>query len=251
MSGHNKWSTIKHKKAATDAKRGKIFSKIARELMVAARQGGGDPDTNITLRTLVQKARSVNMPSDNVERAIKKGTGELEGDALEEMAYEGYAPGGVAVLVEVLSDNRNRSSSDIKHVFSKYNGNLASQGSVSRLFNRKGQIVVADNAVKEDKLLELILESGAEDMTHDDGQYEILTDPNVFSDVMDVLEKEGIPTDVSEVTMIPESSVPIADKGTASSLLKFIEALEDLDDVQNVHTNFDIDDELLAQLDQE
>lgn len=219
--------------------------------MVAARQGGGDPDTNITLRTLVQKARSVNMPSDNVERAIKKGTGELEGDALEEMAYEGYAPGGVAVLVEVLSDNRNRSSSDIKHVFSKYNGNLASQGSVSRLFNRKGQIVVADNAVKEDKLLELILESGAEDMTHDDGQYEILTDPNVFSDVMDVLEKEGIPTDVSEVTMIPESSVPIADKGTASSLLKFIEALEDLDDVQNVHTNFDIDDELLAQLDQE
>ena len=162
MSGHNKWSTIKHKKAATDAKRGKVFSKIAKEIMIAAKSGGGDPSANITLRALIQKARSENMPADNVDRAIKKGTGEIEGATLDEMVYEGYAHGGIAMLIEVLSDNKNRSSSDIKHLFTKHNGNLAAQGSVSRLFSRVGQIVVPDTETDEDTLMELVLDAGAD-----------------------------------------------------------------------------------------
>jgi YebC/PmpR family DNA-binding regulatory protein len=251
MSGHNKWSTIKHKKAATDAKRGKIFSKIAKEIMVAAREGGGDPAGNITLRSLIQKARSVNMPADNIDRAIKKGTGDLDGVVLEEMAYEGYANGGVAVLVEVLSDNRNRSSAEIKHVFSKHNGNLAGQGSVSRLFHRKGQIIINDTAVEEDKLMEVVLEAGAEDFSHEDGQFCIETDPAAFEDVLNALEKAGIEVEMSEVTKIPETTIPVTEKGPASSLLRFIEALEDLDDVGNVYANFDIDDGLMAEIEGE
>ncbi|NCC52649.1 MAG: YebC/PmpR family DNA-binding transcriptional regulator [Spartobacteria bacterium] len=248
MSGHNKWSTIKHKKAATDAKRGKVFSKIAKEIMVAAKMGGGDPSANITLRALIQKARSENMPADNVERAIKKGTGDIEGVVFEEMVYEGYASGGVAVVVEVLSDNKNRSSSDIKHAFSKHNANLAAQGSVSRIFKRVGQIVVADDATSEDSLMELALEAGADDLSHEDGQFIITTDPTVFMDVVDAIEKAGLPMQMSEMTKVPETTVPVTDKGQAASLMKLIDALEDLEDVQNVYTNFDIADELMEEL---
>ena len=249
MSGHSKWSTIKHKKGAADAKRGKIFSKIAKEIMVAAREGGGDPNANITLRSLMQKARASNMPSDNVERAIKKGTGDLDGAAaFVEMMYEGYANGGVGVICECLTDNKNRTAADVRHAFTKAGASLGAVGSVSRLFNRKGQIVIPAEGVSEEKLLEVVLEAGGDDLTREDDKYEILTDPSVFMDVVDALEKEGIKPEVSEITLLPEAGVPVTDKGQASALLKFIEALEDLDDVQNVYSNFDIDDSLLAEL---
>ncbi|MBN1268820.1 MAG: YebC/PmpR family DNA-binding transcriptional regulator, partial [Kiritimatiellae bacterium] len=242
--------TIKHKKAATDAKRGKIFSKIGREIMVAARTGGGDPSANITLRALMQKAKSVNMPSDNVERAIKKGTGEAGGAALEEITYEGFAPGGVALVLQVLTDNRNRAAAEIRHIFTRHGANLSAQGSVTRNFHRKGQILVAADKTSEDKLLELVLDAGAEDMTREDDQFEILTDPAQFMDVVDALNKAGIAMETSEITFLPEAYVPVTDKAQAASLLKFIEALEDLDDVQNVYSNFDIADDLMKSLEQ-
>ncbi len=248
MSGHSKWSTIKHKKAAADAKRGKIFSKIAKELMIAARSGGGDPSGNITLRAIIQKARGVNMPADNIDRAIKKGTGELAADALEEVMYEGYAPGGVAVIVEVVTDNRNRSASEVRHVFTRYSGSLAGQGSVLRNFSRKGVIVVDASAIEEDKLMELAIEAGAEDMTPEDGAYEIVTGPADYGAVLDALGKAGIETVRSELTLLPDAFIPVTDAGQAKSLIQFVEALEDLDDVQNVYTNFDVDDELLAAI---
>ena len=248
MSGHNKWSTIKHKKAATDAKRGKIFSRIAKEIMVAAQQGGGDPEANITLRALIQKGRSVNMPNDNITRAIKKGTGDLDGAVFEEMVYEGYAPGGVGVVVYCLSDNRNRTAADIKHAFTKHGGNLSAQGSVSRIFERKGQITVPDAGIEEDDLMEIVLEAGAEDMTHEDGSFEIITDPNNFMTVVDALSAKGIETDVSEITMIPETTVEVEAQNKAASLIRFIDAIEALDDVQNVYSNFDISDEIMQEL---
>lgn len=248
MSGHSKWATIKHKKAATDAKKGKVFSSIAKEIMVAARLGGGDLAGNITLRGLVQKARSVNMPMDNVERAIKKGTGEIGGAAYEEMVYEGYAPGGVGLIVRVLTDNKNRTAAEVRHIFTRHNGSLGSQGSVSRLFQRKGQIIVKAESAQEDKLMEIALEAGAEDMQNEDGAYEILTAPGQFMNVVDALNKAGIPMDVSEETLLPLNYVPVTDKAQASAILKFVEALEELEDVQNVYANFDIDDELLKQI---
>lgn len=248
MSGHSKWSTIKHKKAATDAKRGKIFSKIAKEIMIVARQGGGDADTNITLRTLIQKARSVNMPADNIERAIKKGTGELEGVQMEEIMYEGFASGGIALLVQSLTDNRNRTASEVRHVFTKHNGNLAGQGSVARTFNRKGVIQVNSEAVNEDELMELAIECGAEDMTNEGDYYEIVTGPSEYPDVLNRLEERGVAVENSELTLVPETYMPVTDAGQASSLLKFVEALEDLEDVQNVYANFDIPDEIMAAI---
>jgi len=248
MSGHSKWSTIKHKKAASDAKRGKVFSKIAREIMVAARSGGGDPNANVTLRALLQKARSANMPSDNIERAVKKGTGDLGGATLEELTYEGYAPGGVAILVGVLTDNKNRSAAEIRHLFTRYNGNLSATGSVSRLFERRGQIIVSGDAATEDQLMELALDAGADDMTNEGDHFEILTSPASFMNVADALNKAGIAMASSELTMLPLNWTPVSDKGQAASLLKFVEALDDLDDVQNVWHNADISDEMMTEL---
>ena len=250
MSGHNKWSTIKHKKAATDAKRGKVFSKIAREILVAARQGGGDPSANITLRALIQKARSVNMPADNIDRAIKKGTGELDGGALEEVMFEGYGPGGVGVVVITLTDNRNRTVSLVRHAFTKSGNSLGNTGSVSRTFSRKGVILVDVEKVEEDALMELALESGAEDMKQDGDQFLILTDPAEFMNVVDALNDAEIPMESSEVSLVPETYVPVTDPDQAKKILKFVDDLEDLDDVQNVYGNFDISDEIMEAMEE-
>jgi len=248
MSGHNKWSTIKHKKAATDAKKGKIFSRVAKEIFVAVRQGGSDPDTNISLRALMQKARSVNMPADNVDRAIKKASGDLGDMIMEELSYEGYASGGVAVVIQCLSDNKNRTAASIKHTFNKYGASLSAQGSVSRVFHRKGQITVPLSCIEEDDLMELVLDAGAEDMTVQEEDYEIITDPHAFMDVMDALQSKGIETGVSEITMIPETMVEVTERSKASSIIKFIDAIEDNEDVQNVYSNFDISEELMKEL---
>lgn len=241
MSGHNKWSTIKHKKAASDAKKGKVFSKIAREIMVAVRVGGGDPGGNITLRALVQKGRASNMPADNIDRAIKKGLGDLGGATLDEITYEAYAAGGIGIIVQVLTDNRNRSAAEVRHVLNRHNANLAQLGAVSRGFQRKGQIVVASDKIGEDRLMEIVLEAGADDMTHEGDTYEILTDPTQFMNVVDALNKEGLAMEQSEVALIPDLYVNVTDKSQANAVLKLIDALEDLDDVQNVYTNMDID----------
>jgi YebC/PmpR family DNA-binding regulatory protein len=251
MSGHNKWSTIKHKKGAADAKRGKIFSKIAREILVSVKQGGGDPSANITLRALIQKARGVNMPADNIDRAIKKGTGEIESEALEEITYEGYAGGGVGVIVEVVTDNRNRSTAEVRHAFTKHGASLAAQGAVSRSFNRKGYILTRADAVDEDRLLEVALEAGAEDVVRDGDNFEVITEPPVFMDVVDALQAANIPMEDSEITLLPETTVPVTDKAQAASLFKFIDVLDELEDVQKVHANFDVDDALMAELQQE
>ncbi|MBU0676637.1 MAG: YebC/PmpR family DNA-binding transcriptional regulator [Verrucomicrobia bacterium] len=248
MSGHSKWANIKHKKAAADNKRGRIFSKLAKEIMVVARHGGGDPAANIALRTLIQKARGFNMPADNIDRAIKKGTGELEGAALEEMIYEGYASGGVAVIVEALSDNRNRTAADVRHAFTKHNASFSGQGSVARSFQRKGLILVKADAVEEEKLMELVLEAGAEDMNREGDEYEIVAEPSVFMDVVDVLNAAEVPIENSEVTLLPDTYMEITDAGQAAALMRFVEALEDLDDVQNVYTNLDISDAAMAAI---
>lgn len=248
MSGHSKWANIKHKKGMADAKKGKVFSKIAKEIMIAVRASGSDPTSNLTLRQLMQKARSNNMPADNVERAIKRGTGELEGEVLEETVLEGYAPGGVALVVQVLTNNRNRTAAEVRHIFTRYGASFAGQGSVMRNYKRKGLILVDASKVAEDKLMELVLEAGAEDLSQDGDQFEITTDPAQFMNVVDVLNKAGIPMASSEITLIPDMFVPIADKSQAGSLVKFVDELEDLEDVQNVYTNFDIDASILEAL---
>ncbi|HAS83779.1 MAG TPA: YebC/PmpR family DNA-binding transcriptional regulator [Verrucomicrobia bacterium] len=245
MSGHSKWATIKHKKGAADAKRGKIFSKLAKEIMVVARQGGGDAASNITLRTLVQKAKGVNMPNDNIERAIKKGIGETGAAAFEEITYEGYAGGGVALVVNVLTDNRNRAAAEIRHIFGKHGSSFAQQGAVTRAFERKGQILVDASAVTEERLMEVALDSGADDIELDGEQYEILTDPSAFADVCDALEAAGIPAASKEVTLLPTMWATVSDAPQARSILRFVAALEDNDDVQNVYTNMDMTDEVM------
>ncbi len=245
MSGHSKWATIKHKKGAADAKRGKLFSKLAKEIMVVARQGGGDPSANITLRTLIQKAKSVNMPNDNIDRAVKKGTGEAGGAAFEEIVYEGFAGGGVALIVKVLTDNRNRAAAEIRHIFNKHGSSFAQQGAVSRNFERRGQIFVDAEGVSEEKLMETALEAGADDMTHDGDQFEILTDPSVFNEVCDALDAAGIATSDQEVTLLPSLTVTLDDPSVARAVLRFVAALEDNDDVQNVYTNMDMTDEVM------
>jgi len=244
MAGHSKWANIKHKKAAADAVKGRVFSKIAKEIMVAARQGG-DPSANITLRALIQKARGVNMPADNIDRAIKKGTGELEGQVLEEIIYEGFAPGGVSIIVQSLSDNKNRTASEVRHAFTKHSGSLAGAGSVMRGFKRRGRFVLAAAAVNEDKLLEVALEAGADDVQRDGDFFEVVSEPNQFGAISDALAAAGFKPESGEITMIPDNYVPVNDKAQAAQLLKFIEALEELDDVQNVYANFDIPDDLL------
>ena len=246
MSGHSKWKTIQHKKGAADAKRGKIFSKLSKELMVAARKGS-DPSANPTLRAVIQKAKSVNMPSDNVIRAIKKGAGELEGVIFEEICYEGFV-GGVALIVQGLTDNKNRAASEIRHIFGRFNTDFAISGSVMRQFVRKGQIIVEGSTVEEDKLMEIVLNAGAEDMIKDGDDYEVTTEPVAFADVCEAMEKAGIKTVSAEVSLIPLAQTKVTDKAKAQSVLNFVAALEDNDDVQNVYTNMDIDDAVLKEL---
>ncbi len=245
MSGHSKWASIKHKKAAQDAKRGKIFTKIIRELSVAARIGGGDPDANPRLRKAVAEAKSVNMPADNIKRAIMKGTGQLEGTTYEEGTYEGYGPGGVAIFVEVLTDNKNRTVSELRHIFSKNGGNIAESGCVAWMFKRKGYIVVDKSQASEDKLLEIILEAGAEDLQEDGSNYEIFTAPDTYEDVVDALENQKIQIDAKNLSQIPQNYVKLTGK-PAQQLLRLMDELEDHDDVQNVWANFDIDEEEIA-----
>ena len=248
MSGHSKWATIKHKKGAADAKRGKIFSKIAKEIMVTVRASGSDPASNITLRALIEKGRAANMPSDNIERAIKRGAGELEGEVLEEVTFEGYGPGGVGLVVQTLTNNRNRSAAEVRHVFTRHSASFAGQGSVLRSFQRKGDILVEASKVDEDKLMELVLDAGAEDMTREGDEFEVITDPAQFMNVVDALKKANIPMTQSEISLIPDTVIPISDKSKADAMIRFIEELEDLDDVQNVYSNFDVDPAIAEQL---
>jgi YebC/PmpR family DNA-binding regulatory protein len=248
MSGHSKWANIKIKKGKADSARGKAFSKIAKEMTVSARIGGGDPAGNITLRMLIGKAKSVNMPKDNIDRAIKKGTGELEGGALEELMYEAYAPGGVGVLVQALTDNKNRAASEIRNAFTKNGASLAQQGAVSRSFQRKGQIYIDASGIDEDALMNIVLEAGAEDMRRDGDQFEVLTAFTDYSAVSEALTKAGIATASSELTMLPEMPTDIKDKEQAQKVMKLIDALNELDDVQNVYGAFEIDDAILAEM---
>ncbi|GAB4437076.1 MAG: YebC/PmpR family DNA-binding transcriptional regulator [bacterium] len=243
MAGHSKWAQIKHKKAAVDAKRGKIFTKIAKEITVAVRLGGKDPEMNPRLRTVIAKAKGVNMPNDNIERAIKKGTGELADFQYEEITYEGYGPGGVAVLVEAMTDNKNRTVSEIRHLFSKYNGNLGETGCVSWVFEQKGYFVFDGADITEDELMEIAIEAGAEDVRNDDGSLEVITDPADFEKVKEAFDKKGLKYSVAEVTKIPKNYVEIKDKD-AENMMKLFDALEDHDDVQNVYANFDIPDDV-------
>lgn len=246
MSGHSKWHSIKHKKAAADAKRGKIFTRIIRELTIAAKMGGGEVNGNPRLRTAVAAAKDVNMPWKNIENAIKKGTGEIEGAMYEEVAYEGYGPGGVAILVDGTTDNRNRTASEIRHIFSKYNGSLGAVGSVSYLFTKKGVITVPAAGTDEDALLEAGLEAGAEDVKNEGESFQILTGPNDLQDVREKLEAAGVKVESAEVINIPSTTKRVEGKD-AETLLKLLSALEDNDDVNNVSANFDISDELIEQ----
>jgi len=244
MSGHSKWASIKHKKGALDAKRGKIFTKIIREMSIAARLGGGDPNSNPRLRTAVDKAKSVNMPADNIKRAIQKGTGELEGMAYEDITLEGYGPGGVAILVEGTSDNRNRTVSEIRHILTKNGGNLGTAGSVSYMFKPRGYIAIAQDKVTEEKLMDLALDAGAEDIVAAGEVWEVYTSPNAYEAVLGAVKKAGLEPEQSEIGKYAENSVPL-EGVKAQQMLKLVEALEDNDDVQNVWANFDIADKEL------
>ncbi len=248
MSGHSKWKTIQHKKGANDAKRGKLFSRLSKEILVVARAGGGDLDTNASLKTLVTKAKSANMPNDNIDRAIKKGTGELESAALEELDYEGYAAGGVALIVKALTDNKNRAASDIRHIFSKHGSSFAQQGSVSRSFHRRGQILVDTSVTDEDTLMGIVLDAGAEDLENAGEFFEITTDPTTYGAVMTALEDASIAVIEGSVTLVSDLMIPISDLSQAKAILKFVDSLEDNEDVQDVYHNADFDDSVLAAI---
>ncbi len=243
MAGHSKWAQIKHKKAAVDAKRGKIFTKLAKEITIAVRLGGKDPNMNPRLRTVIAKAKNLNMPNDNIDRAIKKGTGELQDVQYEEIRYEGYGPGGVAVLVDCMTDNKNRTVGEIRHIFSKYNGNLGESGCVSWIFDQKGYFVFDEGVISEEELMEIAIEAGAEDVRHDDKSHEVITAPEDFETVKDVFDKKGLKYSVAEITMLPKNYVEVRDKD-AQNMVKLFDALEDHDDVQNVYANFDIPDDV-------
>lgn len=248
MSGHSKWSTIKRKKAATDAARGKVFTKYIKEITIAARSGGGDPDSNPRLRTAIQAAKSVNMPAANIDRAVKKGTGELEGATIEEMHFEGYGPGGVAILVECATDNRNRAANDVRHLLTKFGGSLAAAGAVAYLFKSRGLIVVDKTSIAEDALLEIVLDAGADDVNTEGEAFEVFTAPSAFESVREALAGREVPLQSAEVTKLASLTVTLGEK-EAGTVLKLIEQLEDNDDVQKVYANFVIPDELLAKLD--
>jgi YebC/PmpR family DNA-binding regulatory protein len=242
MSGHSKWSTIKHKKEKIDAERGKIFTRLIREITTAARQGGGDELANPRLRTAVLAAKAANMPLANIERAVKKGTGELPGVVYEEKTYEGYGPGGVAVLIETQTENTNRTTSDVRHLLSKHGGNLGETGCVSWMFEKKGLFIMLATACEEDRLMELVLEAGGEDLTRIDEVFEIITPPEAFAQVKAALEKQSIPVESSEITMIPKTTIKVTGK-QAEQNLRLMETLEEYDDVQHVYSNFDIDEQ--------
>lgn len=248
MSGHSKWHSIKHAKGAADAARGKLFARLARQIEVAARAGGGDVDANPTLRTMVQKARDASMPKDNIERAIKRGTGELEGVTYEEVNYEGYAPNGVAVFVETLTDNRNRTGAEVKNVFTRNGGSLAEPGAVSWQFERKGVILLAKNAASEDDLMLVALDAGAEDIEDQGDTWEIVTPATELAAVRGALETAGIAFTSADLTMLPQQSVPLGDAASAKQVLRVIDALEEHDDVQNVYANFDIPADVLESV---
>lgn len=247
MAGHSKWANIKHKKGAEDAKRGKIFTKLVKEIIVAARLGGGDPAANPRLRLVIEKAKQNNLPKDNMERAIKKGTGELEGINYEETAYEGYGPGGAAVYVESLSDNKNRTVADVRHIFSKHGGNLGENGCVSWMFDKKGWIPVSKSHSDEDNLMEAALEAGAEDIRDEEDVFEVITPPEAFEDVKAALDAAEIPYGDAEITMLPQTVVSLAGSD-AEKMFKLMNALDDHDDVQKVNTNADIPDEVIAAM---
>ncbi|HZQ55165.1 MAG TPA: YebC/PmpR family DNA-binding transcriptional regulator [Bryobacteraceae bacterium] len=240
MSGHSKWATIKHKKAALDAKRGKVFTRLIKEIMIAAR-GGGDPDANPRLRTAITAAKAVSMPADNIKRAIMRGTGELEGGQIDEILFEGYGPGGAAVLVNVATDNRNRTVSEIRHLFSKNGGNLGEQGSVSWMFERKSQIIVDGEKATEDQLMGIVLDAGADDLRNHEGAWEILSPPEAHEAVLQALQTAGIPTESAEVAMVPKNTIKLEGKN-AQAMLKLYDALEEHDDVQNVYGNYEVDE---------
>jgi YebC/PmpR family DNA-binding regulatory protein len=241
MSGHSKWHTIKHKKGAADAKRGKVFTRIIKELTVAARNGGGDPGTNPRLRTIIADAKSVNMPADNIKKAIQRGTGELPGVTYEEITYEGYGPGGAALILECMTDNKNRTVGEIRHLLEKYNGNLGSSGSVAWMFSKKGYIVVDKAAADEEKLLNAVLDAGGDDLRDDGDSWEVLCDPSAFEAVRDAVKALGIEPASAQVAMLPQNYVKLQGK-EASHMVKLMEALEDHDDVQHVWSNFDIEE---------
>ena len=245
MSGHSKWSTIKRKKASVDAKRGKVFTRLLREVTVAARLGGSDPTGNPRLRAAIQEARGSNVPKDKLDRAIKKGTGELDGGALDEVIYEGYGPGGVAVLVETLTDNRNRTVSEVRHLFSKHGGNLGENGCVSYMFDKRGHFLIAAETMDEDELMELALELEVDDFSTEKDGYELFTAPEVYAEVRSALAEREVPIVSGELAMIPQTLVPLGDD-KLPQILRFLEAMEELDDVQNVWANFDADEEALA-----
>ena len=247
MSGHSKWSSIKHKKGATDAKRGKIFTKLIKEITVAARMGGGDQDANPRMRTAIAAAKSENMPKDNIERAIKKGTGELEGVNYEESTYEGYGPGGAAVFIESVTDNKNRAVADIRHIFSKNGGNLGENGCVAWMFDKKGYIAIEKKAVDEDSLMETAIEAGAEDVREDNGSFEIITEPDDFESVKTAINKAAILYIDAEITMLPQSTINLEEK-QALQMVKLMEALDDCEDVQKVYTNADIPEEIVNNM---
>jgi YebC/PmpR family DNA-binding regulatory protein len=247
MSGHSKWATIKHKKGALDAKRGKIFTRLIKEISIAAKNGGGDPDSNPRLRTAILAAKAENMPADNIKRAIQRGTGELPGATYEEFALEGYGPGGVAVLLDINTDNRNRTVSEIRHVFGKNGGNMASAGAVAYLFHKKGSIVIPKSAATEDILMGIVLEAGGEDL-HDEGDdWEVITEPSAYEGVVEAVKKANIAITSSAVTMVPQNYIKLEGQA-AGTMIRLMEALEEHDDVQNVHSNFDIDQKLLEEV---
>lgn len=252
MAGHSKWANIKHRKAKMDAKKGKLFTKLGKELIVAAKIGGGDPEANPRLKMAIQKAKEANMPNDNIMRAIKKGTGDLENVNYEEMVYEGYGPGGVAVLLNIMTDNRNRTAGEIRHLFSKYGGNLGETGCVAWMFEQKGLLVaeLEENGMDEESLMLLAIEAGADDVTVEDGTVEIVTAPGDFAKVKEALAEQGIKFTVSEISMIPQTNVTLEDPAVAEQMLKLMDVLEEHDDVQSVYANFDIPEEIMHALEQ-
>ncbi|MFV1950864.1 MAG: YebC/PmpR family DNA-binding transcriptional regulator [Nitrospinota bacterium] len=245
MSGHSKWASIKHKKSAVDAKRGKVFTKLIKEITVAARMGGGDVDGNPRLRTAIASAKSVNMPKDNIDKAVKKGTGELPGVSYEEISYEGYGPGGAAVLVDVMTDNKNRTVAEIRSLFSKNGGNMGESGCVAWMFKKKGLMLVEEKNADEEKMMSIVLDEGAEDMNLNEGVYEIITPAESFESVRKAIEDNNIEISVSEITMVPQNTIKIEGK-QAEKMLKLMEILEDHDDVQKAYSNFDVPEEMVT-----
>ena len=248
MTGHSHWAGIKHKKAANDAKRGKVWSKIARMIIVAAKQGGGDPSANLSLRYAIDKGKAANMPKDMIEKAIKKGTGDLEGASFEEVLYEGYGPSGVAIMIEALTDNRNRTGPEIKRLFERHGGSLGTSGCVNWMFTQKGLITVSTDAVGEDTLMEVALSAGADDMENTGEVFEVTCEPGAYEGLKTALEEQGIPMEVSEIAMVPQNTVDITDEATARKIVSLMDAFDDHDDVQNAYANFDIPDEIVAKV---